>query len=862
MPERHAIRWHWVRVAVVLCLVLTFVDAAVALNPDRALTQYVRDSWTGKDGVPAGTITAIAQTPDGYLWLGTTSEGLFRFDGVRFTRESGFDETFGTGGNRVNALLTDAEGTLWVGMQRGVARLSNGEWTAVTPSQEAMAIAMTAKGDLLVAARQDGLMRWRGGHSERLLTQDCTRVALGQGEAIWAAAGPWASFGVLHIRGSEVTKLTLTDDLAGNEVQELHFGRSGNLWAATRQGLICVRDGRVVARITRRDGLPSEDLTAVLEDRDGSVWVGTGAHGIARLRGGRIESYGKRQGLPDGVVLAFYEDREGSLWVATRDALSRFKAAHFTPYGEAEGLGLDRAVSIIEGRDGSVWIWSDGGGLSQIKDGRVVRVYTTRDGLASNFGGPLFESRDGSIWIGHDRGVTRFKDGRATPYRQGPVGKSYIPFFAEDAEGILTYVFGMGLVRLRDGKVTPFRPRRFQPGDGTTLAQFPMPFSARWARDGTLWLGTTRGAWTLRDGTLTKRWDLPPERMAMVSCIHEDATGAIWLATWEGLYRLQNGGVAAITTKQGLPHNQITRLLEDQRGYLWIGSPRGIARIKRQDLEDVAAGRRQRIEPELFGVSDGMRMAEVNAAAQPSGCATHDGRFWFATRAGVVTIDPNNFKRNALPPPVSIADVVADGQSRGASTRLRLDPGTTRIEVQYAALSLLAPEKVRFRYRLEGFDRDWVDAEGRRVAYYTKLPPGLYNFRVIAANNDGVWNDVGASIEIRQLPRFHQTAWFFVSCGLALLGVILGLHRLRVRQHVRAERELQERVTKAMAEIKTLHGLLPICAWCKKVRDDSGYWSQIEEYVSERTQAEFSHGICPDCRVSYSKRSAESGRTD
>jgi streptogramin lyase len=602
----------------------------------------------------------------------------------------------------------------------------------------------------------------------------------------------------------------------------------------------------VIELITHHDGLPSDDVTAVFEDGRGAVWIGTGTNGIARMWRGRIESFGVEQGLPDCSVAGFFEDREGSLWIATKGGLARFKEGRFTPFGTPEGLGNDRAVSIVEGRDGSVWIWSDGGGLSRLKDGRV-RVYTKRDGLASNFGGPLYEDRSGSIWIGHDRGASRFKDGRMTTYTRGLLGKTYVSFFAEEADGLLTYVFGTGLVRFKNGLVTPYRPRVYAPGDGSSPDKFPMPFMALRARDGTLWLGTRNGAWTLRDGKLKRVWNLP-EGLPIVSWIHEDQSGVVWLATWEGLYRLKNGKIAAITTRHGLPHNQISLLLEDRLGSFWLSSPRGVFRIDKRELEEVADGRRTRIAPEVFGIADGMRSPQSLGEAQPAGCATRDGRLWFATSRGVVIVDPADTRRNTLVPTVVIENLVADGRSRGAEDGIRLEAGTKRLELQYTALSLLAPEKVRFKYRLEGFDSDWIDAAGQRTMHYTRLSPGKYRFRVIAANNDGVWNDVGATLSFRQLPFLHETIWFYLVLALAFIGVAVVVYKLRVRHHVRLERMLHARIEEAVAHIKTLRGLLPMCAWCRKVRDDSGYWSRLEEYVSEHTDAEFSHGICPECR--------------
>jgi hypothetical protein len=297
-----------------------------------------------------------------------------------------------------------------------------------------------------------------------------------------------------------------------------------------------------------------------------------------------------------------------------------------------------------------------------------------------------------------------------------------------------------------------------------------------------------------------------------------------------------------------LPHNQISHLLEDRLGSFWLGSPRGVFRIEKREAEEVADGRRTRITPEVFGIADGMRSPQSLGEAQPAGCAARDGRLWFATSKGAVVVDPADARRNTLVPTVVIENLVADGRSRGAEDGIRLEAGTKRLELQYTALSLLAPEKVRFKYLLEGFDSDWNDAAGQRTMHYTRLSPGKYRFRVIAANNDGVWNDVGAGLSFRQLPFFYETGWFYLFLALSCACAAVAVYKLRVRRHLRLERMLHARIEEGVAHIKTLRGLLPICAWCRKVRDDGGYWSRLEEYVSEHTHAEFSHGICPECR--------------
>jgi ligand-binding sensor domain-containing protein len=824
--------------AAALLVALAPAARVLALPPSSALTQYVLDVWGPRLGAPRAVRT-IGQTPEGYLWLGTAAEGLVRFDGTRFVRDAGFDAVFGRS-FRVQSIHVDRHGALWVGTEAGLARRAGGTWRRVSV-RDFPSLGEDAEG-LLACNRTQGLFRWRAGRVEPEVVQgleECGGLAVTTSGDVWVAGGTVARDGLVLFRGASARRFGAADGLRGGRVRTLHAGRDGRLWLATRGGLFEIRDDRVVSRRARQDGMPSDEITALLEDADGSLWVG-GTHGVARLRQGRAESFGKQQGLPDGEVTAMFEDREGSVWVATLGGLSRFKAGHVVPFGEPEGLAFNRVTSVVQGRDGSIWTWSDGGGLSRLRDGRV-QVYTTADGLASNFGGPLFESRDGAIWIGHDKGVSRLKDGRATAYREGPIGRSYVPVLTEDAEGMLTFVFGMGLVRFRDGKVTPYLEK-----DGVTGEPLQMPFSATWGRDGTLWLATARGVWAVRGGQLRKVWDAPGSA-SLVAAVHEDAEGVLWFASWMGVVRYRDGAATVIGAAQGLP-DTVATILEDRSGSFWLGTARGLLRVPRRELVDLADGRRATAAFEAFGTADGMRLAEVNQAAGPAGWAARDGALWFATRAGAVRVEADRLRRNLLPPPVVVEDVVADGRSLGlgAGTALEIAPGTRRVEIPFTALSLLAPEKVRFRYQLEGFDRGWVEGTARSASY-TNLPPGAYRFRVTAANNDGVWNETGGAVELRQRPRAYQTGWFAALAASAAAAVVLLAHRHRVRAHVRRERRLQERIQEALARIRTLTGMLPICAWCKKVREDGGYWRQIESYVAEHSHAEFTHGICPDC---------------
>ena len=818
-----------------------------ALEPGRAITQYVRESWIVKDGAPAGTITGITQTPNGYLWLGTEGEGLVRFDGVTFVHADALDSLFGRRVDRVTSLKCGHDGTLWVGTTYGLARFREGRWTAFDrgEAKDVFGLHEAPDGAVWYARHWDGLFHVSGEALTALpLTGKPRFLTTDSRGTLWAGGYE----GLWRFAGEDRRLYSMQDGLRDRNVNTLYGDRDGNLWVGFQVGLTLLRDDKVVAHFTTRDGLSNDDISAISMDRDGISWVGTVSGGLNRRRGERFESLTKALGLTNNHVTAIYEDREGSLWVGTAGGLNRLRDASLLPIGATEGLSPREPLSIVTARDGGVFVASGFGGLSQIKDGQV-RILPPPSVPGADFDGPLFASPDGGIWSGHRDGLTYRRGDRPTLY---PV-EAQVTSVSRDARSIV-FSSGTGEVfRLVGGKA-----ERYRLADGSLLGPETLGFDYVWmlyfSRNGTLWLGTSRGAFAVRDGRARQMWR---KETLSARSISEDEDGTIWLGTMAGVVRVAGDSVFTFTTKEGLPQDDIYHVLSDREGGIWMAGARGIFRVMRRELEDVAQGKARTFGVETFGVTEGMRTSEATAFYQPTGCITPDGRLWFATTEGVVVVDPAHTRRNVLAPPVLVEAIMADGRPLELVLPPRVPAGTEQLAISYNGLSLLVPSRVRFKYRLEGYDRDWVDARGRRVAYYTKLPPGNYRFRVIAANNDGVWNEVGATIDLQQVPRFYQTAWFLLLVVAAVIGSILGVYRLRVHQHQRVERQLQARIHDAVAQIKTLSGLLPICAWCKKVRDDTGYWSQIETYVRDHSQADFSHGICPDCRAKLAVNAKE-----
>jgi hypothetical protein len=365
---------------------------------------------------------------------------------------------------------------------------------------------------------------------------------------------------------------------------------------------------------------------------------------------------------------------------------------------------------------------------------------------------------------------------------------------------------------------------------------------------GTVWVGSNDAVRCWRNDTIityTQKDGLPFEPIYEMI---EDSEHTLWMGSYGGgLVRFKDGKFTRYTHKQGLYNDAVYSLVEDNRGYLWLGGMKGISCVSKKMLGDFAEGKIDRIQCTGYTAADGMVTSDCAGNMQSGACKTSDGRLWFSTNGGIVVVDPSDLQQNRLPPPVMIERMVVNRVEYSPHQDIHVPVGEGQVEFHYSGLSYQVPEKVEFRYILEGFETEWRTVGIRRAAFYTNLAPGKYVFRVKACNNDRVWNETGASFAFELEPHFYQTRWFYGLVILAVGGIGFGVYRLRVWQLLRREKELTTRVDEAMAKIKVLNGLIPICASCKKIRDDKGYWNQLEEYVHKHSEATFSHGVCPEC---------------
>jgi signal transduction histidine kinase/ligand-binding sensor domain-containing protein len=765
----------WLKLAA--CSLLALLPA-LALNPRRGLTQYTRTDWTQEHGLPQDTIRTITQTRDGYLWLGT-DEGLAQFDGYDFTvfnKENGSLPS-----NTVSALCAAGDGSLWIGTPGGLTVYRDGKFTTYTkkdglPDIFINSIAEDGSGGMWMVAG-NFLSRFQNGKFTTFSAQDglaiesMRAVHRGRDGIIYVAGFS----GVARREGDRFVPVIDRAALGGDIVSTFTEDRHGNLWIARSTGLLMRAPSGQLRLFQTADGLPDNFVRSLWEDRDGNLWAGTNG-GLARLENGRFVSNPLASSHERDWVRCLYEDAQGNLWVGMNGGLSRLRDDRFTIYGEAEGLPSDEPNTVYQDRRGRIWVGLHDGGLVQLGSGKP-RVYTTRDGLASNEIFSIREDRRGDLLLATRAGPTRMHDGRFSNVALAdPMNRRAVFDFLEDRQGRLWIASPGGLVEWKDA-----RPRNATPG-GLLLNSAVVVLCE--GHDGTLWAGSyAQGLWHL-DGDKQRLFTTGDGLSSdQIRSVVEDADGTLWIGTFGGgLNALRNGKFFHITTKEGLLSDNIAHVEDDGRGSLWLSTTRGICRVRKSDMNDFASGKLHSITPVNYGVADGLRSAQCAPGFPTSrgGTQSSDGRLWFPTSRGLAVLDPNDRTSSLSAPVVHLLDAQVDGRTLPLQSSAELPPGSGRAQFRYTGLELGAPERVRYSYRLEGLDRDWVNAGTRRVANYNSLRHGHYRFLVRAMIPGGPSAETSFAFQL--LPHFYETIWFRYLCIVAAAAGIWGLFRLRDRQ--------------------------------------------------------------------------------
>jgi ligand-binding sensor domain-containing protein/two-component sensor histidine kinase len=743
------------------------------LDPASPVSQYSHSIWQTSDGLPNNSVQALAQTRDGYLWLGTL-EGLVRFDGHHF-RVFDTKNTAALKHNSVVTLCEDRRGVLWIGTSGGgVTWYENGKFSgplAGLPNSYIRAIHEDAAGNIWITAHDGGLVRYSGNTFRVITTKDglpsnSVRTVLSEPNGdVWIGTD---EDGAALLRKGTLTRFGPMEGLTNGQVRALYRDGKGRLWVGTRGGgLFVYKSGRFVSFAGNRD-LASKAIRGLLEDRDGNLWIATENGGLARFRDGSVARLTSRDGLPHSFVRALLEDTDGSLWLGTRGGLVRLKNKKVLTLTTSDGLISDNVRTVFGDAQGRVWLGT-ATGLSCWLNGRFFRAADwPKDAIRA-----ITQAADGTMWFGAGSVLFSWREGKIQRYSfANGLPAAPIRALVEDRRGRLWIGTSAGLAILEKGRLR--HAGKLPSLDIRALAE---------DRSGRIWVGTSEGVVQYEDGAVHTYTSDDGLAHNVVTTLYVDRANVLWVGTRGGLSRLRDGKLLKFTRRDGLLSDNILELVEDDFGHFWISSKRGVARIARTDLEAFASGVRHEIPSIVYDTADGMKSSECNGGAQPAGWKTRDGRVWFATVHGVVVFDPREARPPMAPPRAVIEAVVAGRESIQAagSQPVRIRAGESDFEIQYTAISLAAPERVRFRYRLDGFDSDWIDAGQRRSAYYTNLPPGDYRFRVTAYDRDGGAPGEEAAAMLQLEPFFYQTAWFPFACLGLLAGAAAASYRLRIR---------------------------------------------------------------------------------
>ncbi len=754
---------------------------AYALDPGRAVSQYVRQQWGPDQGFPGGPVYAITQTQDGYLWIGADA-GLVRFDGLTFRPMQNSGEA-GIPLAQVFGLTTDVDGSLWMRL-RGLNMLhySGGAFRRVMadlPEEPLVtAMARSQDGGLLLATRSRGVVRLRGGNLETLVEgaslprSPILSVAEAQNGDVWLGT---RESGLIRWRGHEVS--VITKGLPDLKVNCLAAGGGGELWIGTDKGM-ARWNGREIVNPAMPDRSGQVAVLALTRDRDSNIWAGTESSGLLRINSRGVVSLNEREGVSHEAINAVFEDREGNLWIGGSAGIERFRDSPFVSYSVPEGLPSDGNNPVFVDAENRMWFPPVDGGLWWVKDGRHGRV--TEAGLDKDvvysIGG-----RNGELWLGRQRGGLT----RLLPAGSGFTAKSYthadglaqnsVFSVYETRDGtVWAGTLSAGVSKLSRGRFTTYTTAEGL-ASNTVAAILE-------AADGSMWLATPAGLSALSKGhwrTWTAKDGLPSDD---VNCLLEDSGGVLWAGTAAGLAFRDSGG---FRIPEGVPaslNERILGLAEDRQGSLWIATSGHVLRVNRDKL---LRGTLAEGDVREFGYMDGLRGLEGVKRSQ-SVIADSLGQIWFSLNRGISSVDPARLRNSSAPVTARVQTISADNSAidlpAGSPNPVHIPGGRKRIAFGFTGLNLSLPERVRFRYQLEGFDGGWSEPVSTREAIYTNLAPGAYRFRLMASNPDGVWNGDETAVSLEVDPLFWQTWWFRLLMLLALAAATAAVYKMRLHQ--------------------------------------------------------------------------------
>ncbi len=785
-------------------------------------------SWQKEQGLPQGPVRALAQTHDGYLWIGG-DDGLARFDGTRFVT---FGSKEGTRVGPVNVLFEDSHGTMWIGgADSGLSRWQNNQATTFTVRDGLMANTITALAEDAVGhlwvGTDAGLTVWQSGKPLPLNGAETFK-----GRRITALFNDAMGRMWIGVKGAGVFQFVNNKfvPFATDSMEELlrdphclFVDKTGRIWIGAGEDFVLCKDGDrwLHYRVPRKQGKSS--ITTLAQEPDGTVWAGSAGGGLFLLQDGKLIGMPTGSGLAGNLIQSLLTDREGILWVGTDAGLNRLRRKTLTTLSQAEGLGFGVTMGLAEVTSGAIWAAKPNDGLYRWDGKSFSRLSAAGLSPHGSQITTMLVTRDGFCWVATTNSLLLYKDpiAAADEVKIIKLAQPEIISLAEDRDGALW-------AGTRDGKIWQLRADKW-------IAQTNFPQTNAITAivpdiDGSMWIGTEgSGLYRLINGSFEHIGKSEGLLSNLIRTLYLDDQGTLWIGMADqGLSRWRKGEIANFTTHEGLPDNNISQILEDDQSRLWLGSSGGIACVNKRRLEELATGKIQIIYPRVFGRADGMLSEECTSGFYPADLKTKSGLLWFSTLKGVVVVNPRVQPATSRTPNTVLEEVLVDGvpdpmfhasnlkadvtappekEATGPET-LRIIPGKHRVEFRFTGLSFDAPELMRFRYRLEGLDAAWLDAGAQRTAVYNYLPPGNYKFHVAACNRDGVWTDGETGLKLIVLRHFWQTWWFFTLVGLSLVAFIIGIVRLvekrkiqRRLRHLEQEHSLERERTRIAQDL-------------------------------------------------------------
>jgi signal transduction histidine kinase/ligand-binding sensor domain-containing protein len=808
-----------VRLAIALIFLLpTF---ASAVDPDTHISQYRHTAWRMKDGLLRGEPNAITQTPDGYIWIGT-AEGLMQFDGVRLARWKPPDGSQ-LPSPTVRTLLTARDGSLWIGTDAGLSHWMHGGMASYLKEPGPITtILEDQRGKIWITrarvSNDHGPLCQVSGSkpecypfpSETSIGGCCSGLVEDGLGTLWTGT----TTALLRWRDGSLTvhpNKNLNPTTGSDGIIALASASDESLWvgiADAGPGMGLQRFEQGSWKPFRQPGLDGSKLavTFLFWDRDRVLWVGTLDQGIYRIGSSRVDHFSSANGLSSNTVSSFYQDHEGSIWVATSEGIDCFRDIPVVTFSAEEGLKTDDVVSVLSAHDGTIWVGNDDS-LDAIRDGAVSSIRTGK-GLPGHQVTSLFEDLAGRLWVGVDDKLWIYEKRHFIEIKRGDGGHvGTVAGVTEDGEGnvwLVTSAPSRKLVRIRDFKVV----------EEIQVPHIPAARALAADRTAGIWLGLMNGDLArYRNGNL-ESFSFNHDPTVRVRQVVVNSDNSVLGATAVGLIAWKDGRLQTMTVNNGLPCDNIFSILPDEKNY-WLYTQCGLVEITNAQMHQWLEQPSSVLQVDIIDQSDGVRPQFPSFS--PPASRSPDGKLWFANNTVLQMFDPARRNNNSIVPPVHVEQVIADRKSYAPIAELALPASVRNLEIDYTALSFVAPEKVRFRYKLEGHDADWQDAGARRQAFYSDLAPGKYQFRVIAANNDGVWNDEGSSLHFDIAPAWFQAIWFRLLCVATFLALLWGVYQLRRRQlerqfNIGLEARVNERTRIARdlhdTLLQSLHGLM------------------------------------------------------